>query len=106
MNSTRPIDFLPVEYAGVRGIDQKMYKEQESLNLKSEKDIYTTYRTYYTSLPTHDTLPGRLPIRTIQWSPFRQDGLVLWLTSMWIPSWTLPPAWVSSLQMQTMTNEL
>ena len=54
----RPIDFLPVEYAGVRGIDQKMYKEQESLNLKSEKDIYTTYRTYYTSLPTHDTLPG------------------------------------------------
>ncbi|KAL5516767.1 hypothetical protein EMCRGX_G002176 [Ephydatia muelleri] len=71
MNSTvafcRPIDFLPVEYAGVRGIDQKMYKEQESLNLKSEKDIYTTYRTYYTSLPTHDTIffPAREPRRKL-----------------------------------------
>lgn len=71
MNSTvafcRPIDFLPVEYAGVRGIDQKMYKEQESLNLKSEKDIYTTYRTCYASLPTHDTIffPAREPRRKL-----------------------------------------
>ncbi|KAL5516764.1 hypothetical protein EMCRGX_G002172 [Ephydatia muelleri] len=55
------------KYAGVRGIDQKMYKEQESLNLKSEKDIYTTYRTYYTSLLTHDTIffPAREPRRKL-----------------------------------------
>ena len=58
----RPSDFFPVEYAGLRGIDQKMFKELETMNLKAEKDIYQTYKNCYLSLPTHDTVffPARV----------------------------------------------
>ena len=39
--SVRPTEFLPAEYSGQRGIEQRMYKEQEKLKSLSQKDIYS-----------------------------------------------------------------
>ena len=58
----RPTEFLPHEYSGIRGIEQKMYKEQEILKMKSHKDIKANYNAYCSKLPTYDAVffPARV----------------------------------------------
>ena len=59
---TRPTEFLPLEYSGIRGIEQKMYKEQEILKMKNHKDIKAAYNTHCSKLPTYETVffPARV----------------------------------------------
>lgn len=63
----RPTEFLPAEFSGVRGIEQRMYKEQEKIKSKSHSDIQKSYVQYCNSLPTSQTLffPVREPRRRL-----------------------------------------
>jgi hypothetical protein len=63
----RPNDFLPVEYAGIRGIEQRLYKEQEKIKSKHQSDVQKFYIKYCCSLPTNGTImfPVREPRRKI-----------------------------------------
>ena len=76
----RPTDFLPGEFAGVRGIEQKMYKEQERLKLRSHADIMAAYVQHCSRLPLFDAVlfPARVRgchvpfgplLRSLHWSP-------------------------------------
>jgi hypothetical protein len=58
----RPTEFLPLEYSGIRGIEQKMYKEQEILKMKNHKDIKASYNSHCSKLPTYETVffPARV----------------------------------------------
>ena len=58
----RPTEFLPVEYTGIRGIEQKMYKEQEGLLKKSHTEIEETYIDHCAALEMHDAVffPARV----------------------------------------------
>ena len=62
----RPTEFLPAEFSGVRGIEQRMYKEQEKIKSKSHSDIQKSYVQYCNSLPTSQTLffPVRVSTET------------------------------------------
>lgn len=59
----RPTEFLPLEYSGIRGIEQKMYKEQEILKMKNHKDIKAAYNLHCSKLSTYDAVffPAREP---------------------------------------------
>jgi hypothetical protein len=57
----RPNDFLPVEYAGIRGIEQRLYKEQEKIKSKHQSDVQKFYIKYCCSLPTNGTI--MFPVR-------------------------------------------
>lgn len=63
-HACRPTEFLPHEYAGIRGIEQKMYKEQEILKMKSHKDIKANYNAYCSKLPTYEAVffPARVSL--------------------------------------------
>ena len=58
----RPNEFLPTEFSGVRGMEQKMYKEQEKLKgMKKHKadTIFFPHHAYVklmARLPTADTI--------------------------------------------------
>lgn len=52
----RPTEFLPAEFAGIRAIEGKIYKEQEKLKSKSQTQIQKAYVDYCRSLPTSNTL--------------------------------------------------
>ena len=52
----RPTEFLPHEYSGIHGIEQKMYKEQEILKMKGHKDIKANYNAYCSKLQTYDAV--------------------------------------------------
>ena len=54
-----------MEYAGVKGIEQKMYKEQEALKSKTHSEICEAYTTYCSKLPTYNAV--FFPVRV---SPF------------------------------------
>ena len=58
----RPTDFLPVEYAGIKGIEQRMYKEQEKLKLRSHAEIMEAYVKHCSQLPLFDVVlfPARV----------------------------------------------
>lgn len=51
-----PNEFLPAEFAGMRGIEQRMYKEQEKIKSKSHIEIQKFYIKYASSLATNDTV--------------------------------------------------
>lgn len=59
----RPTEFLPVEYSGVRGIEQRMYKEQENLKLHSHKEIQQAYINHCAKICSPDSVffPAREP---------------------------------------------
>ena len=58
----RPTEFLPVEYSGVRGIEQRMYKEQENLKLHSHKEIQQAYINHCAKICSPDSVffPARV----------------------------------------------
>ena len=68
----RPTEFLPHEYSGIRGIEQKMYKEQEILKMKSHKDIKAAYNTYCAKLPSYDCVffPARVSSKSCCLCPY------------------------------------
>lgn len=60
----RPTEFLPVEYANVRGVEPKMYKEQEGLAKKSHKEIEEAYVEHCSLLDSYGAVffPARVSI--------------------------------------------
>ncbi len=60
--SSRPTEFLPMEYAGIRGLEQKMYKEQETLKGKSHSEVHEAYSNHCAKLATHNAIffPARV----------------------------------------------
>lgn len=52
----RPTEFLPVEYAGIRGLEQRMYREQEALKSKTHKDVNEGYVQLCSKLATYDAI--------------------------------------------------
>ena len=53
-----------MEYSGIRGIEQKMYKEQEILKMKNHKDIKAAYNLHCSKLSTYDAVffPARVSL--------------------------------------------
>lgn len=45
-----------MEFANVRGVEQKMYKEQESLAKKTHKEIEDRYIDYYSQLESYGAI--------------------------------------------------
>lgn len=58
----RPTEFLPVEYTNVRGVEQKMYKEQEGLLKKTHQEIEEGYIDNCSRLETYGAVffPARV----------------------------------------------
>ncbi len=52
----RPTEFLPAEFAGIRAIEGKIYKEQEKIKSRSHSQIQRSYVEYCKSLPTSNTV--------------------------------------------------
>ena len=52
----QPTEFLPAEFAGIRGIEPKIYKEHEKIKTKHQSHIQKAYVDYCHSLPTSNTL--------------------------------------------------
>ena len=53
----RPNEFLPTEFSTIRGLEQKMYKEQEKLkSMKTHKDVQKAYTERISGLPTYNTI--------------------------------------------------
>jgi hypothetical protein len=64
----RPNEFLPTEFSTVRGLEQKMYKEQEKLKtIKTHKDVHKAYAKRISGLPTYSTIffPVREPRKKV-----------------------------------------
>ncbi len=59
---SRPTEFLPMEYAGIRGLEQKMYKEQETLKGKNHSEVHEAYSRHCAKLATHNAVffPARV----------------------------------------------
>ena len=59
---TRPTEFLPVEFSGVRGIEQRMYTEQENLKNRTHQEIQEAYAAHCAKLATYDAIffPARV----------------------------------------------
>ncbi len=51
-----------MEYAGIRGLEQKMYKEQETLKGKSHSEVHEAYSNHCAKLATHNAIffPARV----------------------------------------------
>jgi len=58
----RPTEFLPVEYTTIRGVEAKMYKEQEGLSKQSHLQIEETYIGLCSELKTYGAVffPARV----------------------------------------------
>ncbi len=58
----RPTEFLPVEYTSIRGVEAKMYKEQEGLSKKSHLQIEEAYINQCSELKTYGAVffPARV----------------------------------------------
>ena len=58
----RPTEFLPVEYTSIRGVEAKMYKEQEGLSKKSHLQIEEAYINRCAELKTYGAVffPARV----------------------------------------------
>ena len=53
----RPNEFLPTEFSAVRGLEQKMYKEQERLkSMKTHKEVHKAYVSMMMGLLTYNTV--------------------------------------------------
>ena len=53
----RPNEFLPTEFSVIRGLEQKMYKEQEKLkHMKTHKAVHKSYINTMMSLLTYNTV--------------------------------------------------
>jgi hypothetical protein len=64
----RPNEFLPTEFSGVRGLEQKMYKEQERLkSMKTHKVVHKAYIRMMMGLLTYNTVffPVREPRKKV-----------------------------------------
>ena len=61
----RPNEFLPTEFSVVRGLEQKMYREQEKLkSMKTHRAVHKAYVDLMARLPTYNTVffPVRVSI--------------------------------------------
>ena len=54
-----------MEYAGIRGLEQKMYKEQETLKGKSHSEVHEAYSNHCAKLATHNAI--FFPARVSEW---------------------------------------
>ena len=57
VSECRPNEFLPTEFSTIRGLEQKMYREQEKLKaMKTHKDVQKAYTERISGLPTYNTI--------------------------------------------------
>lgn len=45
-----------MEYAGVRGLEQRMYREQEAIKSKTHKDVHQSYINLCSKLTAYNTV--------------------------------------------------
>lgn len=64
-----------MEFSGTRGIEQRMYKEQETLKLRTHQEIQEAYCAQCAKLATYDAVffPARVSTTVC-----RVSGVVVW----------------------------